>query len=62
MLPDNLFTVAEAAEFLKYNPQYVRRLVRQGKLKWARRVGTAYLFTRETLEAWQACRKKERSR
>ena len=60
MTPDSLFTVDDAAEFLKYNPQYVRRLVRQGKLKPARQIGRSYVFTRETLEAWQAARSAER--
>ena len=60
MLRDTLFTVAEAAEFLQYNPEYVRRLVRQGKLEPEAVIGRSYLFARETLEAWKASRAKDR--
>jgi len=56
MLPNTLYTVTDAAEFLAYNPEHVRRLVRQGKLKSEGRIGRSIIFTRETLRAWRAAR------
>ena len=45
-------TTAEAAALLGYNADHLRRLCRQGKLPWERRIGTAYLFAEAELKAW----------
>ena len=47
-----ILEVNEAADFLGYHPEHVRRLVRQGKLP-ARRIGKSYVFDAGELEAWQ---------
>jgi excisionase family DNA binding protein len=45
-------TTEEAAFLLGYHPEHVRRLCRQGKLTWERRIGTAYLFAESELKQW----------
>jgi excisionase family DNA binding protein len=60
MAADTLYTVTEAAEFLGYHPDHVRRLVRAGTLRPERQIGRSYVFNRETLEAWKASRAKDR--
>lgn len=48
-----LMSVDEAAEYLGFHPEYVRRLARQGRLKGlkAGRQGRAWRFRPEDLDA-----------
>ena len=45
-----VFTVKEAAEFLRVTPETVRRLCRRGKIPFAR-IGSDYRFLKSDLEA-----------
>lgn len=50
-LPDYL-TVDEAAAALRYHPEYIRRMVRKGKLSADKKSGV-WLIHREALAAYQ---------
>jgi len=45
-----VFTVKEAAEFLRVTPETVRRLCRRGKIPFAK-IGSDYRFLQRDLEA-----------
>lgn len=46
-----LFTVDEAARYIKFNPETVRRLIREGKLP-AIRMSGRWRIKKSELEAW----------
>ncbi len=46
-----LMSVEEAAEYLGFHPEHVRRLARQGKLNGRKIGGKAWRFRPEDLEA-----------
>ena len=45
---DEWLTVNEAAEQIGYNPEYVRELIRQGKIK-ARKFSIVWMVSRESV-------------
>jgi len=47
----NVITVKEAAERSGYHPEYIRRLIRDGKIA-AEKLGTVYLVDAESLQAY----------
>lgn len=55
----DVFTISEAAEFLKVSKKTVYLLARQSKLP-ARKVGREWRFVRHALAAWLAAPEKER--
>lgn len=48
-MEDRLFTVDEAAQYLRLHPESVRRQVREGKLPHRRTAGGKIRFTSEDL-------------
>jgi excisionase family DNA binding protein len=55
---ERLFTVEEAAEYLRYHPEYVRQLARLGELQ-GRRTGRGkgtWRFTKEALDTFSSPR------
>lgn len=48
---DKLLTTKEAAEYLRFNPRYLTRLVREGKIP-ARKIGHEWRFRMDLLEKW----------
>ena len=52
MEPASVITVPVAASILGVCEEYLRRLVRQGKLRAAGRIGRSIVFSREDLDAW----------
>jgi len=53
MKPASIITVPDAASILGVCEEYVRRLVRQGKLRAAGKVGRSIIFDRADLDAWK---------
>jgi len=53
---DSILTAPQAADYLGYHIEHVRRLVRQGKLRAAGRIGRSLIFDREDLDAWKAAK------
>ena len=51
IMPDYL-TVEETAHFLGYHPEYVREMVRQGKLRADKKAGV-WLLYREAVEKYR---------
>ena len=47
-MPDDLITVEEAAQRSGYNPEYIRRLARTGKIK-AKKFGVVWQVSLESL-------------
>lgn len=45
------WTVDEAAKKTGYNPQYIRRLIREGKIE-AIKLGSLYLIRQDSLKAF----------
>ena len=56
MQPNNLLTTRQAAAYIGRHPERVRQMVREGKLKPFAQLGQAWVFTRETLDAWKRAR------
>ena len=53
MEPASVITVPVAASIMGVCEEYVRRLVRQGKLRVAGRIGRSLVFDRADLDAWR---------
>ena len=48
---ENLLTIKEAAAYLKYHPEYLRQLARQGDVKAMKVRGGRWRFRKEDLDA-----------
>lgn len=49
---ERLYTVEEAAEYLRYHPEHIRRLARRGELRGLKiGRGGGWRFSREALDA-----------
>jgi excisionase family DNA binding protein len=51
MLGKDLITIKDASERTGYNPEYLRRLIRQGKVD-AEKLGTVYLVDVNSLDRY----------
>jgi predicted site-specific integrase-resolvase len=47
---NNIYTVKSAAELLKSNPQSIRRLINEGKLKASKKLNKWYILHSDILE------------
>jgi hypothetical protein len=47
---NNIYTVKSASELLKSNPQSIRRLINEGKLKAAKKLNKWYILHSDILE------------
>ncbi len=60
-MPTNWITTAEAAELSGYHPDYIRQLIRQGKIK-ADRKGTMFWIDRSSLFSFVRHAEKAKSK
>lgn len=58
MRPDKILTSKMAAEMLGFTPDYIRRLIMEGKIK-ATKLGHDWIFTRKDIAHIKPKRKKE---
>ena len=49
-MTDRLYTIVEAAEYLRLHPEVVRQKIRDGEIPARKLVGGQYRFTRKDLE------------